>query len=92
MEQQKLFRFHWDCGRNGDLYGVFVATQTEVDAAIGQKAYFGEVLGKHSDIQGTIDPGEIEVLTDDADFIEKAIKYGIASSGYNPLQYLNPDE
>lgn len=41
-----LYKFHWDCGRNGDLQGLFVATEDEVKDAIGSEAYFGEVLGE----------------------------------------------
>lgn len=84
---KKLFRFYWDCGRSGDIESVFVADQAEVDEIIGKYIYFGEVLGKHSEVRGTIEENDITVLTDDQDFIEKAEKYGISSCGPNPLEY-----
>ena len=49
----KLYKFHWDCGRMGNLDGVFIAEPKEIEALIGKEIHFGEVLGKHSDIQGT---------------------------------------
>lgn len=86
---KKIFRFDWDCGRNGDLEGIFIATQEEVDNLIGQTVYFGEVLGKHSDVYGEIEAGEITLLTDDQDFIEKALEYNILPTGYNPFDYID---
>ena len=59
----KIFKFHWDCGRMGDVLATFAATQEEVDAAIGKKVYFGEILGKHSEIYGTLEKKDLTVLT-----------------------------
>lgn len=92
---KKLYRFHWDCGRQGDINGLFVADTEAVAAAIGRSVYFGEVLGKHSDIGGTLEAGEIEVVesADDA-FIAKLVEV-IGSehiSGHNPLDYLSDEE
>lgn len=47
----KLYRFHWDCGRMGNLEGLFVAEQSEVENLLGSTV-----------------------------------------SGYNPLDYFEPDE
>ena len=85
---KKIYRFHWDCGRMGNVDGVFAATEEEVQAAIGREVYFGEILGKHSEVHGTLAESEFEVLTDDQDFIEKANKFGLIPTGYNPLSYL----
>lgn len=84
-----LYKFFWDCGRNGNLEGVFVATAEEVEDLIGKDVYFGEVLGKHSEIYGTIERGDLDLLTEDQDFIEKAQSYGIDYSGYNPFDYIS---
>ncbi len=83
---QKLYKFHWDCGRNGDLDGVFIAEPEEIEALIGKEIYFGEVLGKHSEIHGTLEADDLEVLTDDQDFINKAFEYKLVI-GFNPLDY-----
>lgn len=85
---KKLYRFDFDCGRMGDLEGIFVADDADVAAAIGQELRFGEVLGKHSDIQGTLDEGEVTILTDDAKAIEVIEKHLNGGTGFNPLHYL----
>ena len=81
---QNVYSFYWDCGRQGEVEGVFKATQDEVDRAIGCSVYFGEILGKHSEVYGTIDDGEIELISDDPSVV---INY--QESGYNPLDYID---
>lgn len=88
---KKVYKFFWDCGRMGNVEGIFVADDEEVKKHIGSRIYFGEILGKHSEIDGSLEWKDLTVLTDDQDFIEKAIKFGIDSFGYNPLRYL-PDD
>jgi hypothetical protein len=83
-----LWKFHWDCERMGSVEGIFAAETEEVFAAIGKKVYFGEILGKHSEICGKLKDGDIVQLIDDEDFIAKAEMFGIIPSGYNPLEYL----
>lgn len=78
-----LWRFYWDCGRQGEVEGIFKATKEEVDAAIGKEVYFGEILGKHSEVYGEIEDGEIVLESDDPIVVKNAIE-----SGYNPLDYL----
>lgn len=77
-----LWKFYWDC-RNGCVEGIFKATKEEVDAAIGKEVCFGEILGKHSEVYGIIEDGEIEIITDDPLIVKHATE-----SGYNPLDYL----
>lgn len=38
----KLYSFYWDCGRMGNLDGLFVAEESTVESAIGKEVYFGE--------------------------------------------------
>jgi hypothetical protein len=85
---RKLYRFDWSRGRNGSVTGVFVADQAEIEQAIGKQVCLGEVLGKHSNVQGTLENKDLTPLTGDLDFIEKAISYGLVPTGYNPLRYL----
>jgi len=82
-----LFRFNLDCGRMGSLEGVFEAEQHEVDTLIGKTVYFGEVLGKHSEIIVKIENSHITLLTSDDEFISKAREYGISFVGTNPFDY-----
>ena len=90
----KLYKFHWDCGRMGDLDGLFVAEASEIEALIGKTVYFGEVLGKHSDMYGTLDAEDLVVKSDDQEFIAKLIEVVGAGtiSGHNPLDYYEPDD
>lgn len=91
MSKRGLYRMTWDAGRQGTLTGLFTATAEEVKAAIGQRLYFGEVLGKHSEIAGTLEERELQLVTDDEAFVAKFDEYGCAS-GYNPLDYLPEQE
>lgn len=84
-----LYKFHWDCGRSGELDGLFVATEREVEEIIGEEVYFGEVLGKHSEVYGTIEEGEIQKLDISPKSVAEVSKYlGETWSGFNPLEYI----
>lgn len=84
----KLYRFWWDCGRQGHVEGVFAEDSETVENLIGREVYFGEILGKHSDINGPLESGDLTVLCEDKDFIQKAIEYKLVPIGYNPLDYI----
>ncbi len=90
-----ICKFHWDCGRGGDVEGLFIAEKADVDALIGKEVYFGEILGKHSEVYGTIEEGEITIVTTDQDFIAKfeeifKPRNGVIS-GYDPFDYLKEE-
>ena len=100
-EGKHVYRWSWDCGRMGDLHGLFVATEKSIADAIGKDAYFGEVLGKHSDVHGKLGEKEFEVLSSDPAVIAFVEEHG--PFGHNPLSYIsyecdecgepsNPDE
>lgn len=84
---RNLYRFAWDF-RGGRVEGVFAATAEEVAAAIGREAYFGEVLGKHSEVGGSIGVDDISLVTDDQPFVTKAVELGVVPFGLNPLTHL----
>lgn len=86
-----IYKFHWDCGRQGDVEGCFVADDSEVKSAIGKEVYFGEILGKHSEIYGTLEKDEIELTTTDPQVVSLFEQFKLAS-GYNPLEYLQEDQ
>ncbi len=87
MNKLGIYKFYWDCGRQGDIEGIFVAYDGEVKDAIGENAHFGEVLGKHSEIYGIIEPNDIFLLTDDEAIVDIFEDHGFRS-GYNPLDYI----
>lgn len=91
---KKLYRFHWEIRRMGDVDGVFVATEKEIKETIGKTIYFGEVLGKHSEIYGELEEKDLEVLSEDQEFIEKLIEVfkSHTINGYNPLCYIQDEE
>lgn len=82
-----FYKFEFDCGRMGRLSGTFFANDSEVESLIGQEVYFGEVLGKHSDIYGVVDAGEISLITDDPAIV-RILRDSGANIGINPLDYL----
>lgn len=86
---KKLYEFFWDCGRMGNLTGLFIAEEDEIKAIIGKNLYFGEVLGKHSEISGKLDSEDLIIKSEDLDFIEKLEEIlGCNISGYNPFNYV----
>lgn len=91
-EAELLVRFKWDMGRMGVVEGMFVTTHGELAAKFGKQVYFGEILGKHSEVYGQFEPGDITVVTDDPEFITKLKQFiGAHVSGYNPMDYMAED-
>lgn len=83
-----LYKMNFDCGRQGSLEGVFIADTKDVEYLVNNKVcvYFGEVLGKHSDIRGTVDKNEIKRITTNKNAIKVVEDYGL-ENGYNPFKY-----
>ncbi len=57
----KLYEFYADFGRMGEIESTFVATDEEFAALSNRYMYFGEVLGKHSEIYLDTDPSMFTV-------------------------------
>lgn len=86
---KKLYRFFWDCGRQGSLEGLFFANERGIKLLFEREIYFCDVLGKHSEIYGTVDEGNIqEIKLSEATLLELYNTLGDTVSGYNPLDYL----
>lgn len=92
QDREKLYRFHWDCGRNGDISSTLLLTEREIESHVGQSVCFGEVLGKHSNVAGPFDREDLTLLTDDQDFIAKAKTYGLVPRGLNPIHAIDHPE
>jgi len=89
---KKLFNFCWE-SRGGKVEGLFFATQEELEKIIGKEIIFGEVLGKHSDVYGSLERDEIqEIKLSQETLLELYNYFGETISGYNPLDYLFEDE
>ena len=89
MEDKAIFKFHFDCGRMGNLEGVFVASKKDVKELCdsGKQVYFGEVLGKHSEVYGKMNEGMFKVVSEDPSVVSVVEEHDL-SSGYNPFDYL----
>lgn len=85
-----IYKFHWDCGRMGSLEGIFVNTEAQVANLIGKRIYFGEVLGKHSEISGTLEKNDLKLITRNPEFIELFEDHKM-STGYNPFNYIEEE-
>ncbi len=86
--KEAIFKLEFDCGRAGELTGVFVSTREKVSKLIesGIEVYFGDVLGKHSDVCGAVEEGEITFATDSAEVVQLFKELNL-SSGINPFEY-----
>lgn len=88
-----LYSYYLDCGRQGSLEGLFIATPEEVQNAIGKDVYFGEVLGKHSEVGGTLELHEFKLESSEQDKVEWLLGLlGRNVSGLNPLGYVVEDD
>lgn len=88
---KKLYRFSVNCGRQGQLSGIFVREHLEVAKLFGEVVHFGEVLGKHSDISLEIKSEYFTVLTEDQGFINKFDSLCL-ETGIIPFDYLEEEQ
>lgn len=79
---------HFKCG-GGTLYGIFLSNKESVDNLIasGKEIYFGEVLGKHSEISDPLTSLDVTLVTTDLEAVEMFKKHDMAI-GYNPFNYI----
>lgn len=74
-----LVKYSRDCGRNGTIESTEVITDDQMkylEFAIEkeQDIYFGEVLGKHSEVVCPIRPQDLTILSEDQDRIDWLVK------------------
>lgn len=72
VSNKVLVRFSESWGRMGSIESVFVSTKDRISNLIGKGFYFGEILGKHSEVSGKFLESNFKVITDDQAFITKA--------------------
>jgi hypothetical protein len=87
-ETKGLYKLNFDCGRSGSLEGLFVANVEDVKFLIdvGWEVYFGEVLGKHSEVCGPIEEVDIKLISTD-DAVIKIVTEHELENGHNPFHY-----
>jgi hypothetical protein len=83
-----VYKMCFECGRSGELTGIFVEDTDLVDALIesGIEVYFGDALGKHSEISGPVTRGEVTIASTDLNAIS-VIEDLNFETGYNPFDY-----
>lgn len=88
MKEKAVYKFQFDCGRQGELEGLFVSTKEKVQALKKSEVevYFGEVLGKHSEVYGKIEEKEIILVSDNPEVVQIVEQYNL-ENGYNPFDY-----
>lgn len=87
-----IYRFQIHCGRMGDLAGVFTAESEDIEKIDGQTVYFGEVLGKHSEVEVDIDSEKhIKLISSSPADVEMFDRLEL-STGYDPFDYWEPEE
>lgn len=91
--EKAVYKLNLSCGRQGDLDGLFIAKKTYVEKLISDQieVYFGEVLGKHSDIICTIEKSDITFVSDDPTVI-KIIEEHNLENGFNPFEFPSTDD
>ena len=92
-ERKLLVKFNKYCGRMGSLNGLFICTPAERESVIGVNTHFGEVLGKHSDIDEVLEEKDLKILSEDQEKISWLLELtGSTVSGINPLDYHEDDD
>lgn len=75
----------------GTIEGIFVEETDKITSILGKSINFGDVLGKHSEVIGEIEVGDISLVTEDPQAVAIFERYNM-ETGYNPFYYLNDDE
>lgn len=93
MKQKNVYTFNADFGRQGILYGLFLATASQIEELLNhdEEIYLGEVLGKHSEVELEIESEHIDLVTDDQAVVSVIEQYGL-ENGINPLKYFNQED
>jgi hypothetical protein len=83
----KVYKYYEDFRRMGNLTGLFLADEDDVAAAQDQEVYLGEVLGKHSEVIGTIDSRTVVLASEDPAVIFFVDAHLGGSMGINIIQH-----
>jgi aryl-phospho-beta-D-glucosidase BglC (GH1 family) len=88
LPAEAVYSFLWDLGRQGKLEGTFTLTDELYKEILGQEVYFGEVLGKHSEVYGTLTEEDFTLVTRNP----TSVAFTKANpSGFNPLDYMEEE-
>lgn len=71
---KKLYKYDLGCGRMGSIDSVFIADDELVKACIGKLVYFGEVLGKHSNVSTCLSVEDLKICSENQLVITELIE------------------
>ena len=86
-----LYKYSEHFGSQGMLEGLFFATAQDMQSMMNKEIYFGEVLGKHSEVETIIKKDSVTLITDDAEEVQRLQKLGI-QVGIDLTDYLDQVE
>lgn len=91
-EPHYLVSYFEEC-RDGSLEGLFICTEKELESLNSVTVYFGEALGKHSDVHSDTVYENCTVISSNQDALrDLEVMFGCKTlSGTNPLNYLGGD-
>lgn len=85
MSKENIYKF------KGDFYyavieGIFVANEDAMKFILNKEIQFGEIAGKHSDLNWILDEDEITLISSDKDLVN-LFKDNNFATGINPFDY-----
>lgn len=89
---KRLYKFYFDYGRMGGLSGLFAADDEEISALDGKRLYFGEALGKHSEVYGDFSRDMLEVVDEDPTFVNRFYELLPYGAGTTPFDGIDENE
>lgn len=84
----KLYKFHKNYYRHGELEGLFIEESDLVDKLIELEVdvTYYDILGKHSEVTIKFDKDTFAVLLDDPKVVDILVEHiGYSLSGINPI-------
>ena len=88
--KKAVWKFYWDCGRQGHIDSLFVATRIQILEMVDRYCYFGEVLGKHSEIAQYLEAKDFTFVSGDDSFV-RIFEERVGSVGHNPLEHFEEE-
>ncbi len=92
QDREGLWRSYYGTMRDGSLEALFFAPHSKIAEASGKTVYFGDKLGKHSDVTVKFDELDVTLVTDDPALIAAMHILFDEEFGYNPLDYIGTAE
>ena len=86
-----IYRFGLDYGRMGEIDAVFVVDSDDIKKIDGETIYFGEILGKHSDVECEVSAEHFELISDKPEEVEMFERLQL-QCGHSPFDHWDQEE